>query len=136
MITKSFMSKLIYKILPSIILLLFLIATNSASAQDLTTTCKQELNFCKIVYQSTVNSMNDHVNSQIVLEHRAIHQIYDDFMLSGSYGTFDQVNQAAYFMQSNHVDPSSISEFTPLTLQVLEYNKSGLNKYLRDRKSV
>jgi hypothetical protein len=124
------MSKLIHKILSSIILLLFLITMNSAFAQDLATTCKQELNFCKIVYQRTVNSMNDHVSSQIVLEHRTINQIYDDFMLSGSYGTFEQVNQAAYFMKSNHIDPSSISEFTPLTLEVLEYNKSGLNKYL------
>lgn len=130
MMHKSHMSKLIHEIVPSVILLLFLITVNAAFAQDLTTTCKQELNFCKIVYQRTVNSMNDHVRSQIVLEHRTINQIYDDFMLSGSYGTFEQVNQSAYFIKNNHVDPSSISEFTPLTLEVLEYNKSGLSKYL------
>jgi len=105
--------------------------SNSVSAQDLTATCKQELNFCEIVYQRTMLTLNDQIRTGIMSMHSStIRQIYDNYMSSGPYGTFQQVNQSAYFLKINHLDPSTRMEFSPLTLEVLEFNKSGLSQYL------
>lgn len=102
---------------------------NSSFAQDLTTTCKQELNFCEIVYQGVITNINDRVFGDLQLGHRTTSQINNDLMSSGPYGAFKQGNQAAYFLKNNHLDPSTRSEFSPLALEVLEYNKTGLHQY-------
>ncbi len=105
------------------------ITMNLVFAQDITSECTQEVDFCKAVFHGGILGLNDRIFGDTVLGNRTISQINNDIMLSGQHGAFKQLNEATYFLKINHVDPSTIIELSPLALEVLEYNKSGLHQY-------